>query len=248
VLVIDDDQVQRDLMHSFLTKEGFCVRSACSGEEGLRLAKLLQPVAITLDVMMPDMDGWVVLESLKLDADLRDIPVIMLTMVDDPQRGFALGAADYATKPVNRRRLSRIIKKYACSNPPCHVLVVEDDEATRALTRNMLEKEGCRVAEAENGEVALRLMEDEVPTLILLDLMMPVMDGFEFADKVRKHPLWHSIPIVVVTAHDLTGDERRRLNGFVETILHKAGGSREELLGRVLDELDHFAAPRLLPT
>ncbi len=247
VLVIDDDPHQRDLMYSFLTKEGFCVRSAKGGEEGLRLAKLLQPVAITLDVMMPDMDGWAVLESLKLDAQLRDIPVIMLTMVDDPQRGVALGAADYATKPVNRRRLSRILKKYSCPNPPCSVLVVEDDAATRALTRNMLEKEGCRVTEAENGEIALQLMQSDRPSLILLDLMMPVMDGFEFADRVRKHAEWHSIPIVVVTAHDLSGDERRRLNGFVETILHKAGGSREELLSRVREELDNFAAPRLLP-
>jgi signal transduction histidine kinase/CheY-like chemotaxis protein len=246
VLVIDDDPGQRDLMQSFLTKEGFCVRSAKGGEEGLRLAKQLRPVAITLDVMMPDMDGWVVLESLKLDADLRDIPVIMLTMVDDPQRGFTLGAADYATKPVNRRRLSRIIKKYSCATPPCPVLIVEDDAATRALTRNMLEKEGCRVTEAENGEVALQLMSKDRPSLILLDLMMPVMDGFEFADRVRTHPEWFNIPIVVVTAHDLTGEERRRLNGYVEKILLKSGGSREELLSRVREELDNCAAPRNL--
>jgi CheY-like chemotaxis protein len=111
----------------------------------------------------------------------------------------------------------------------------------------MLEKEGCRVIEAENGQVALLLMETERPSLILLDLMMPVMDGFEFADRVRSHPEWQGIPIVVVTAHDLTGDERRRLNGYVEKILLKAGGSREELLNRVREELDHCAAPRLAP-
>lgn len=248
VLVIDDDQMQRDLIQKFLTKEGFCVRSANGGQEGLRLAKQLLPIAITLDVMMPEMDGWVVLETLKLDPVLRDIPVIMLTMVDDPHRGFTLGASDYATKPVNRRRLSRLIKKYSCPQPPCPVLVIEDDAATRALTRNMLEKESCRVMEAENGEEALRLMETERPSLILLDLMMPVMDGFEFADRVRKHPEWHTIPIVVVTAHDLTGEERRRLNGYVETILHKAGGSRDELLARVREELDNCLAPRLQTT
>ncbi len=246
VLVIDDDAAQRDLMKSFLTKEGFCVYCADSGAEGLRLAKQLHPVAITLDVMMPEMDGWVVLEKLKQDVETHDIPVVMLTMVDDPQRGFTLGAADYATKPVNRRRLARIIKKYSCANPPCAVLVVEDDAATRALTRNMLEKEGCRVMEAENGEIALAMMAEERPSLILLDLMMPVMDGFEFADRVRMQPEWRSIPIVVVTAHDLTGEERRRLSGYVETILHKAGGSRDELLERVRNELDNFATPRLL--
>lgn len=246
VLVIDDDPAQRDLMRSFLTKDGFCVACANGGADGLRLARQLRPVAITLDVMMPDMDGWAVLETLKHDANLRDIPVVMLTMVDDPERGFALGAADYATKPVNRRRLARIIKKYSCAQPPCAVMIVEDDTATRLLTRNMLEKEGCRVIEAENGEVALKLMVNDRPSLILLDLMMPLMDGFEFADKVRAQPAWRNIPIVVVTAHDLTGEERRRLSGYVETILHKAGGSREELLNRVRDELDNFAAPRLL--
>ena len=131
MLVIDDDPVQRDLMQRFLSKEGFCVRTAAGGEAGLRLARQLRPVAITLDVMMPDMDGWSVLSALKADAALRDIPVIMLTMVDDPERGFTLGAADYATKPVDRARLSQILKKYTCPHPPCPVLLVEDDPATR---------------------------------------------------------------------------------------------------------------------
>ena len=221
VLVIDDDPTQRDLIQRFLSKEGFCVRTAAGGEAGLRLARQLRPVAITLDVMMPDMDGWSVLSALKADADLRDIPVIMLTMVDDPERGFTLGAADYATKPVDRARLSQILKKYTCPHPPCPVLLVEDDPATREVTRAILEKEGWKVSEAENGRVALECMERERPSLILLDLMMPEMDGFEFAARVRRHPEWRSIPIVVVTAHDLSGEERRRLNGYVETILQK---------------------------
>ena len=142
VLVIDDDPVQRDLLDRFLSKEGFCVRTAAGGDTGLRLARQLRPVAITLDVMMPDMDGWSVLAALKADATLCDIPVIMLTMVDDPERGFTLGAADYATKPVDRARLSHILKKYTCPHPPCPVLMVEDDPATRELTRAILEKEG----------------------------------------------------------------------------------------------------------
>jgi PAS domain S-box-containing protein len=142
VLVIDDDPVQRDFLDRFLSKEGFCVRTAAGGDAGLRLARQLRPVAITLDVMMPDMDGWSVLAALKTDAALCDIPVIMLTMVDDPERGFTLGAADYATKPVDRARLSNILKKYTCPHPPCPVLMVEDDPATRELTRAILEKEG----------------------------------------------------------------------------------------------------------
>jgi CheY-like chemotaxis protein len=247
VLVIDDDPAQRELMQRFLRKEGFQVRAARGGREGLRLARQARPVAITLDVMMPGMDGWSVLEELKADAALREIPVIMLTMVDDPERGFALGAADYATKPVNRLRLSKILRKHTCADPPCPVLVVEDDPATRAMTRNILEKEGWRVSEAENGRVALACMERERPRLILLDLMMPEMDGFEFADRVRRHPEWRSIPIVVVTARDLSAEERRRLSGYVETILQKAGDSHEALLRQVSERLSDWAPRALTP-
>ncbi len=247
VLIIDDDPTQRDLIQRFLGKEGFCVRTAAGGEAGLRLAGQLRPVAITLDVMMPEMDGWSVLSALKEDAALRDIPVIMLTMVDDPERGFTLGAADYATKPVDRARLSQILKKYTCPHPPCPVLIVEDDPATRELTRGILEKEGWTVSEAENGRMALECMERERPSLILLDLMMPEMDGFEFAAEVRRRPEWRSIPIVVLTAHDLTADERRRLNGNVEKVLQKAGGSHEALLHQLRDLLDDCTAPRATP-
>ncbi|HEV3052218.1 MAG TPA: response regulator, partial [Longimicrobium sp.] len=244
VLVIDDDPVQRDLMQRFLGKEGFVVRAAASGREGLRLARQIHPVAITLDVMMPEMDGWSVLRALKADTALRDIPVVMLTMVDDPERGFALGAADYATKPVNRQRLSRILRKHTCPHPPCPVLLVDDDAAARALTRKVLEKEGWKVCEAENGLKALECLERERPHLILLDLMMPVMDGFEFAEQVRQHDEWRSIPIVVLSSRDLSAADRLRLNGHVESVLKKEGGSREGLLLQVRDLLDEWVAPR----
>ena len=127
------------------------------------MARQLRPAAITLDVMMPGMDGWSVLSALKADPELCGIPVIMLTMVDDRKRGFGLGASDYATKPVDRHRLSQILKKYACPNPPCPVLLVEDDPATRGATRAILEKEGWRVTEAENGLRALECIERERP-------------------------------------------------------------------------------------
>lgn len=246
VLVIDDNASQLELMRRFLDKEGFCVRCAASGEEGLRLAKEMLPIAITLDVMMPGMDGWRVLQTLRSDPALREIPIIMLTMVDDKERGFALGATDYVTKPVNRQRLSRILKRYSCASPPCPILLVEDDPVIRATMRRMLEKNGCRVTEAADGQIALSSMETERPSLIFLDLMMPVMDGFEFTERVRAHPDWRTIPIVVVTAHDLTAAERRRLNGYVETILQKAGRSSDELLTQVMDALDNCAVPRLV--
>jgi signal transduction histidine kinase/DNA-binding response OmpR family regulator len=237
VLVIDDDPMQRDLMHRYLRKEGFSVCTARGGVEGLRLARQLLPAAITLDIMMPDMDGWTVLAALKSDATLCNIPVIILTMVDDPERGFTLGASEYATKPVNRRRLSQILKKHTCLRPPCPVLVIDDDETSRSLMRTMLEKEGRVVSEAENGIEALKSMQRERPSLVFLDLMMPGMDGFEFAAEVRRHPEWRSIPIVVVTAQDLTSEDRHRLNGNVEKILRKEGDSRESLLEQVRDVL-----------
>ena len=248
VLVIDDDPRQRDLMQRFLSKEGFCIRAAAGGEEGLRLARQLQPAAITLDVMMPDMDGWSLLSALKADALLCDIPVIMLTMVDDRKRGFTLGASDYATKPVDRQRLSRILKKHTCPNPPCPVLLVEADPASRQVTRAILEKKGWRVSEAKNGCVALQCMERDRPSLILLDLIMAETDGFEFIARVRKHDEWRSIPIVVLTDHDLSSAERLRLNGFVEKILPKEeDDSREVLLQEVRDLLADYTAPRRAP-
>jgi signal transduction histidine kinase/CheY-like chemotaxis protein len=237
VLVIDDDPQQRALVHRFLSKEGFRVFTAAGGEAGLRLVRQFRPMAITLDVMMPGMDGWSVLAELQADPELRDIPVIMLTMVDDPERGFTIGAADYLTKPVDRGRLAQILRKYVGADPVRPVLLVEDDSASREVARGILVKHGCSVLEAENGLAALECMERERPCLILLDLMMPEMDGFEFADRVRRHPQWRSIPIVVLTARDLNTDERRRLSGQVETILKKGGESREALMREVRDLL-----------
>jgi PAS domain S-box-containing protein len=235
VLVIDDDPAVHDLMQRFLGKEGLHMLAASGGEEGLRLAKTMHPAAIILDVLMPGMDGWAVLTALKADPELADIPVIMQTIVDNKQMGYALGAADYLTKPVDRQRLATLLRKYRCSHSPCPVLVVEDDAAMREVLRRMLEKEGWAVREASNGREALARMVEERPDLILLDLMMPEMDGFQFIDEVRKHQERRSIPVVVVTAMDLTHDDRRRLNGYVEQILHKGVYSRELLLREIRD-------------
>ena len=243
VLVIDDDPTQRDLMRRFLLSEGFTVQTASDGEEGLRLARRTLPLAITLDVMMPGMDGWTVLSTLKADPSVSHIPVIMLTMLDDRKRGYALGAADYLTKPTDHKRLAQILKKYSCPHPPCPVLLVEDDATTRGMMRSLLEKAGWEVSEAANGRAALVSVAQNRPHLILLDLMMPEMDGFEFAAELHRHPEWRSIPMVVLTAKDLTAEERVRLNGNVHTILDKGGCSRAELMHQVRDLLAGWAMP-----
>jgi GAF domain-containing protein/CheY-like chemotaxis protein len=230
VLVIDDEAAVRDLMQRFLTKEGFRVVIAPGGEEGLKLARELKPDAITLDVMMPGMDGWAVLTALKADPDVADIPVIMLTIVDDRNLGYTLGAADYLTKPIDRDRLVSVLDKYRRDLP---VLIVDDDEVLRQLLRRMLEPEGYKVVEAENGRVALDRLRGVAPSVILLDLMMPEMDGFEFVTEFRRHQAWRAIPIVVITARDLSREDHERLNGYVQKILQKGTPGRDQLLAEV---------------
>ncbi|HEU5190234.1 MAG TPA: GAF domain-containing protein [Methylomirabilota bacterium] len=230
VLVIDDEAAVRDLMQRFLGREGFRVVTAASGEEGLRRARELKPEAITLDVMMPGMDGWAVLSALKSDPATADIPVVMLTIVDDKNLGYALGAADYLTKPIDRERLTAVLGKYRRDQP---VLVVDDDPEVRSLLRRMLEPAGFAVVEAENGRAALERLREVKPTVILLDLMMPEMDGFAFVSEFRRHEAWRGIPIVVVTAKDLTREDRERLNGYVQKILLKGAHGRDELLADV---------------
>jgi hypothetical protein len=232
VLVIDDEAAIRDLMQRFLAKEGFGVATAAGGEEGLRLARELRPDAITLDVMMPGLDGWAVLTALKADPAVADIPVVMLTIVDDKNLGYALGAADYLTKPIERERLLAVLRAHRRDHP---VLVVDDDVTLRQLLRRMLEPEGYTVVEAENGRVALERLRGVAPSVVLLDLMMPEMDGFEFVAEFRRHEAWRAIPIVVITARDLSREDRERLNGYVQRILQKGAHGREELLAEVRD-------------
>ncbi len=232
-LVIDDEASARDLLKRSLDKNGFQVRTASSGEEGLRLAKELHPSVITLDVLMPVMDGWAVLSALKAEPELADIPVIIITMVNDKGMGFTLGASEYLTKPVNRDQLRTILEKYRTGQRSQSILIVEDDANLRALMRRDLEKEGEVVIEAENGRVALERMAVACPDLIFLDLVMPEMDGFEFIAELDKNKEWQTIPVIVVTAKDLTDEDRLRLSGYVEKILLKEDYNCEELLSRI---------------
>ncbi|MCH8989916.1 MAG: GAF domain-containing protein [Chloroflexi bacterium] len=241
VLVIDDDASVHDLMQRSLAGQGFTLVRAMGGEEGLRLAKELSPVVITLDVMMPGMDGWAVLSALKADPDLADIPVIMVTIIDQKNLGYALGAAEYLTKPIDRARLLSVLNKYKQEITHGPVLVVDDDPSVREMVRRMLEKEGWDVAEAENGRVALDLLDDTAPSLILLDLMMPEMDGFEFIEELRRIDRWKRVPVVVVTAKDITNEDRQRLNGYVEKVVQKGSYSTESLMTELRGLVNAFA-------
>jgi signal transduction histidine kinase/CheY-like chemotaxis protein/ligand-binding sensor domain-containing protein len=233
VLVIDDDANVRDLMERTLAKDGYRVVTAADGPRGLTLARELKPAVITLDVMMPGMDGWAVLTALKADPDTADIPVVMMTIVDDRNMGFALGAADYFTKPIDWQRLAGALKKHRRSSSSQTVLLVEDDSSTRDMLRRSMEKDGWSVVEAENGRIGLQRLTEGIPALILLDLMMPEMDGFGFMQKLRTLPGCRSVPVIVITAKDLTEEDRRRLNGEVARILQKGATSSDDLLEEI---------------
>jgi adenylate cyclase len=232
VLVVDDDPTVRDLMARHLRKEGFDVLTAADGMDGLEQARRVQPAAITLDVAMPGIDGWTVLAALKGDPALADIPVVLVTIIEDKQRGYALGATDYLVKPVDRRRLVDSLRTL-CGVTIGRVLLVEDDEDTRTTIRQLLEREGWDVAEAGNGRVALERVAARLPDAIVLDLLMPEMDGFEFVAELRSRAEWRTLPVLVLTAMELSDEEHRRLNGDVERVIRKSGQPRDELLKEV---------------
>ncbi|WP_040484096.1 response regulator [Lyngbya aestuarii] len=236
ILVIDDDLMARDLIVRSLTREGMKIETASSGQEGLRKARELHPDAITLDIIMPNMNGWAVLSALKADPELADIPVIVLSFISNKTRGFALGASDYVIKPVDSKRLANLVKKYQPllqdndHNAVNHILIVEDDPLTRQKLGKFLEQEGWQVDQAEDGSAALKQLTQKTPSLILLDLVLPQINGFELIDILRNTPEWANIPIIVTTAMDLTTRESSQLQGCVEQILQKGSYNCDDLL------------------
>ncbi|APO73646.1 sensor histidine kinase/response regulator hybrid protein [Rhizobium etli 8C-3] len=249
VLVVDDDKAVRDQMRWFLAREGCDVVTARDGAEGLDLARQVKPSLITLDVLMPGCDGWSVLQELKADPELASIPVVMLTMADNRNRGYSLGAADYLIKPIDRDTLRKLIAKFwsGAPNPALRVLIVEDDENTRQQWRRILSTEGCDVDEAGNGRVALERLIGAPADLIILDLIMPEMDGFEFLVELRKKPAFKAVPVVVVTAATLGEEDHRRLNGGVERVLAKSAFSRNELLEELRKMVARYIVKRSSP-
>jgi hypothetical protein len=244
VLVIDDDPTMRDLLQRVLERDGFHVATAASGSEGLVLAEQLQPLAITLDVMMSSMDGWTLLSKLKEHPELCEIPVVMVTIVSETSRGYALGADDYLVKPVDRHQLVNVMERYRSdwAGQRGELLLVEDDEPTRALVRRTLQKDGWAVTEATDGEDGLEKLDTLEPDLVVLDLMMPNMDGFEFLQELRGHTRYADIPVVVVTAKELTPAEETELRAGVSEILTKGGSDQPRLLEEIRSEVMRVAA------
>jgi PAS domain S-box-containing protein len=235
VLVVDDDASQRDLLSRFLTREGFAVATASDGRAGLDMARALRPRAILLDVMMPQMDGWSVLTALKSEPALAAIPVIMASFVNEPALATALGAVDYVLKPVEWDHLKVIMNRFRTSEGA--VLVVDDDPDARSRLRTVLERDDWAVSEASNGQEALASVDQATPLAILLDLTMPVMDGFSFLEALRQRPGGADIPVIVLSARDLTQVDRERLSS-ADKVLRKGDVDLRDLPEQ-LAELRH---------
>jgi signal transduction histidine kinase/CheY-like chemotaxis protein len=228
VLVIEDERVMQDLLRQELARRGYRVLTAAGGIEGLRLAREVRPDAITLDIIMPDLDGWSVLRALKDDPDLRGIPVILVTMLREREMGYALGATDLLTKPIDTEALAHSLDRY-CKIEDAEILVVDDDPATRDVLRRTLVKAGWRIAEAASGPAFLDALERSRPAVVLLDLMMPSMDGFEVLEAMGQRDEWRDIPVLVVTAKDLSDKEAEWLRARVERIFQKGAYDRARL-------------------
>lgn len=240
ILIVDDDPHTLEIITLYLTNAGYRVCHAMNGEEALDAARKKRPFLILLDVMMPGKDGWEVLQELKIDPETSDIPVVMCTVSENEELGIALGATDYLTKPFDREsiisKLASLSKGIHKRRRTTHILAIDDDEKIRELYEATLPTEGYKVHTAANGPDGLKLAEQVEPDIILLDLMMPGMDGFEVAERLKQQPRTREIPIIVVSAKELTMNERIRLMGHIEECVSKDGFSPK----RLLEEIHQF--------
>ncbi len=240
VLIIDDDKAVHTSINQLLSREGYLIVGVTS-KEGREHAKEFHPDVIILGTLVPEVDGWNLLAQFKADAELSSIPVILLTMVDDVKTaGFALGAADYLIKPVDGTKLLPILDRLCAERKETSILVVEDDPPTRLMVCRLVEREGWLAVPAENGRRALDLLKTFTPSVVLLDLLMPEVDGFSVLREMRANPQWRDIPVVVLTSLDLTGEVRRLLQQQAERVLQKGRYTREELLKEVRDAVAEF--------
>jgi signal transduction histidine kinase/CheY-like chemotaxis protein len=237
ILAIDDSDDVLSMLEQLLADAGFSMQSARSGEEGLVKAKRVRPAAITLDIMLPDMDGWQVLHRLKMDSSTRDIPVILLSIIEERALGMQLGAAEYLVKPIDHSALLSALER---SLPPedgkRSLLVVDDDEGARDMMVQMLESQPYEVYTAVDGIDALQMMNRHMPDAIVLDLVMPRLDGFGLLARLREQEETAAIPVIVVTGKTLSADEMSLLNRGTQQVLQKRGLTGGDLVA----ELQHL--------
>jgi CheY-like chemotaxis protein len=236
VMIVDDDPNARDLLATTVRREGYRVIEATDGESALALAREWHPDVVTLDVLMPRLDGWAVLTAIKSDPELAETPVIIVTVLADRGIAVSLGAAEFLTKPVDRARLAATIRQHVYGSGV--VLVVDDEAESRRITRRHLDRLGWEAAEAADGAAALSwLAQNPRPAMILLDLLMPGMNGFAFLEEIAAHAEWRDIPVVILTAMPLGAAERELLAGRTREVIAKGADDLVQMLRRVLVRL-----------
>jgi signal transduction histidine kinase/CheY-like chemotaxis protein len=250
VLVIEDDPSAVRLLRTYLEAEGYRVEVATDGESGIGAARAHQPGAIILDVLLPGIDGWEVLRRLKADRDLRDIPVMVATVIDERNVAMSLGAVDYFLKPVRPTALLDRLATYTFTTKVkqrnIRVLVIDDEAAARDLVANALRPEGFEVITAASGHEGLALAREQPPDLVICDLVMPDMDGFEVVNRLAESDMPKDVPILILTGQELTADDRLRLNGLVADVMQKDGDPRPQL-GRWLRRAAAASHRRTIP-
>ena len=236
ILIIDDDPTVSELIKRQLLRDSYNVVVANNGKEGIELARKIKPNLITLDILMPEMDGWSVLRTLKADPEVSKIPVVMASILDEKNKGFSLGAADFVSKPIEKERLISSIQTLIGKSENLKICIIEDDDNLRFTIKEILEKQGNIIIDASNGKDALSKLnkENPLPDIILLDLMMPVMNGFEFLNQIKNTKI-KSIPILVLTGADLDDKDKLFLNNETEKVIQKT----DETLLSITEEINN---------
>jgi CheY-like chemotaxis protein len=219
-------------LKNHLVAEGFEFYGVADSRNAIDVVRQYKPVLVTLDVLMPDKDGWQVLQELKSDPALKEIPVVIHTVIENKALAVSLGAESYLVKPVPAEKIVSVIRKYTGTDEG-EILVVDDNEDFTNFLRNLLEKSKFTIYTAKNGIEAIDLLHRAVPRLVFLDLLMPGMDGFEVVEKMYKDERLREVPIVVLTAKEVTADERAKLNSRIKNVVQKEGLTRETILREV---------------
>ncbi|MBN2012244.1 response regulator [candidate division KSB1 bacterium] len=249
ILVVDDDPEILSYISQHLTEEGYHVITSTSGKDVVALAREYHPFAITLDIIMPGIDGWEALQQLKSDKTLRDIPVIMISVSDDLQTSLALGAMGYLNKPIDKKKLLGEIKKIS-SQKPQTILIVDDNDIDRMEIARIAESGDIAVISVDSGEKCLDALQNTLPDVIILDLMMPGMSGFDVLKSIRSQPQTRDLPVIIVTAKELNREDKNRLSGNVSSIIEISKMTPANLMQSIKNMLEqiHHESTRKIKT
>ncbi|GAP14910.1 histidine kinase [Longilinea arvoryzae] len=245
VLAIDDDAQVISLYERFLKNQGYKVIPLTEPRKAVQTVKEVRPFAITLDVMMPEKDGWQVIAELKSDPETRNIPVIICSILEEEERGFSLGASEYLVKPFLQEDLINAISRLNRDQKIHEILIIDDDADDRRLLQKLIEdNENIHVILAEGGKSGLELINAKAPDAILLDLFMPDLDGFTVLEQLRTNPKWDSIPVIILTGADLTAEQHKQLNEFGKDLLSKSSLKKNDLLTLLEEALRRLHLPK----